>query len=84
MWLIRVQITSEIYPYEIRAMGMSLSTATQWLFNFAIGYATPYLVDSGPGNAGLKTNVFWIWGGCCVIGTAFAFFVSISNPAASE
>ncbi|GFZ51919.1 Probable glucose transporter rco-3 [Saitozyma sp. JCM 24511] len=67
-------ITSEIYPYEIRAKGMSLSTATQWLFNFAIGYATPYLVDTGAGNAGLKTNVFWIWGGCCAFATVFAFF----------
>jgi hypothetical protein len=55
---------------------MSLSTATQWLFNFAIGYATPYLVDTGAGNAGLKTNVFWIWGGCCAFATVFAFFVS--------
>jgi hypothetical protein len=26
----------------------------------------PYLVNTGPGNAGLKTNVFWIWGGFCV------------------
>lgn len=33
-------ITSEIYPYELRGKGMSLSTATQWLFNFAIGVST--------------------------------------------
>lgn len=26
---------------------MSMSTASNWLFNFAIGYATPYLVNSG-------------------------------------
>ncbi|OXB35168.1 hypothetical protein LQV05_001196 [Cryptococcus neoformans] len=67
-------ITSEIYPYELRGKGMSLSTATQWLFNFAIGYATPYLVDVAPGSAGLKTNVFWIWGGCCCIAFVFAYF----------
>ncbi|WWC65534.1 uncharacterized protein I303_108152 [Kwoniella dejecticola CBS 10117] len=67
-------ITSEIYPYELRGKGMSLSTATQWLFNFAIGYATPYLVDEAPGSAGLKTNVFWIWGGCCCIAFVFAYF----------
>jgi SP family sugar:H+ symporter-like MFS transporter len=30
-------LTSEVYPSEIRAKGMSLSTATQWLFNFGIG-----------------------------------------------
>lgn len=30
------------------------------MWNFGIGYATPYLVNSGPGNAGLSTNVFYI------------------------
>lgn len=69
-------ITSETYPYSLRAKGMSLSTATQWLFNFAIGYATPYLVDSGPNNANLGSKVFFIWGGCCVLATVFAYFVS--------
>ena len=69
-------LTSEIYPYQIRAKGMSLSTATQWLFNFAIGYATPYLVDPGAGNANLGSKVFFIWGGCCMLATVFAFFVS--------
>lgn len=83
---------------------MSMSTASNWLLNFGIGYATPYLVNSGPGNvsrphvesikrppasnicpieaqriltllqAGLHTNVFWIWSGCCVLGFIFIFF----------
>jgi MFS family permease len=69
-------ITSETYPYDLRGKGMSLSTATQWLLNFVIGYVTPYLVESGAGNAGLHTNVFWIWGGCCMGGVVFAYFVS--------
>lgn len=77
-------LTSEMYPYAIRAKGMSLSTATQWLFNFAIGYATPYLVDSGPGNANLGSKVFFIWGGCCMLATVFAFFVSPPAPPARE
>ncbi|TXT07086.1 hypothetical protein VHUM_03256 [Vanrija humicola] len=68
-------ITSELYPYNIRTKGMSLSTASNWLFNFAIGYATPYLVNTGPGNAGLQSNVFWIWGGCCALGVVFAYFM---------
>ncbi|KAL1408989.1 Plasma membrane low glucose sensor [Vanrija albida] len=67
-------ITAEMYPFALRAKGMSLSTSTNWLFNFGIGYATPYLVDSGPGNAGLHTNVFWIWGGCCVIAAVYSYF----------
>ncbi|POY72073.1 hypothetical protein BMF94_4880 [Rhodotorula taiwanensis] len=67
-------ITSEIIPNAARSNGVSLTTGSQWLLNFAIGYATPYLVDKGPGKAGLGSNVFFIWGGCCVIGLVFAYF----------
>ncbi|KAL1404817.1 Plasma membrane low glucose sensor [Vanrija albida] len=68
-------LAAELPPYAIRTKSMSLSVATQWLFNFALGFATPYLVNDGPGNAGLKHNVFWIWGSCCVIGSVFAYYM---------
>ncbi|KAG0152432.1 hypothetical protein CROQUDRAFT_70637 [Cronartium quercuum f. sp. fusiforme G11] len=68
-------VSSGIYPLAIRAKAMSLSTATNWALNFAIGYATPYLVDIAPGKAGLKANVFWIWGSCCVLCFGFTFFL---------
>ncbi|POW19047.1 hypothetical protein PSHT_05080 [Puccinia striiformis] len=58
-------VTSEIYPLAIRAKAMSMSTASNWALNFAIGYSTPYLVDVGEGKAGLRSNVFFIWGACC-------------------
>ena len=45
---------------------MSMSTASNWLWNWGIGYATPYLVNSGPGNAGLGVKVFFIWGSTCL------------------
>ena len=35
--------------------------------NWAIAYATPYLVNSGPGNANLQSKVFFIWGSFCFI-----------------
>ena len=57
-------VTSEIYPTSTRAKQMSMSTASNWLLNFAIGYATPYLVDDVPGSAGLQSNVFWIERSC--------------------
>ncbi|GAA5914242.1 sugar porter family MFS transporter [Sporobolomyces salmoneus] len=66
-------VTSEIYPTTTRGKQMSLSTASNWLLNFAIGYATPYLVDDVPGSAGLKTNVFWIWSGCCFLCLIFTW-----------
>lgn len=54
---------------------MSLSTSSNWLLNFAIAYSTPYLVNTGRGNAGLKSNVFYIWGGACVVCFFFIYFV---------
>ncbi|GAA6035474.1 hypothetical protein JCM8097_000272 [Rhodosporidiobolus ruineniae] len=67
-------ITAEVLPNSSRAKGVSLTTGSQWLWNFGIGYATPYLVDSGPGKAGLGAKVFFIWGGCCFVAIAFAYF----------
>ena len=66
-------IVGEIFPLAIRAKAMSLSVASNWLWNFAISYATPYLVNPGPGNAGLGVKVFFIWGSTCFCCTIFAF-----------
>ncbi|POY74762.1 hypothetical protein BMF94_2238 [Rhodotorula taiwanensis] len=68
-------VTGEIYPTSTRAKQMSMSTASNWLWNFGIGYATPYLVNTGAGNAGLKGKVFFIWGGACVLAFLFVYFV---------
>ncbi|KDQ63513.1 hypothetical protein JAAARDRAFT_202943 [Jaapia argillacea MUCL 33604] len=35
----------EILPLVVRAKGVSLSTATNWAFNFLVGEATPYLQE---------------------------------------
>ncbi|KAJ8108560.1 hypothetical protein OPT61_g8090 [Boeremia exigua] len=60
-------VTGEIFPLKVRAKSLSMTTATNWLLNFGIGYATPYMVDSGPGNANMGAKVFFVWGGCCFI-----------------
>jgi MFS transporter, SP family, sugar:H+ symporter len=36
-------ITGEIFPLKIRAKAMSLSTASNWLWNWAIAYSSEYL-----------------------------------------
>src|ERR1700754_142976 len=64
-------VTGEIFPLHTRAKSLAITTATQWLWNWAISFATPYLVDSGPGNAGLGTKVFFVWGTFCIFATAF-------------
>jgi sugar porter (SP) family MFS transporter len=67
-------IVGEIMPLKTRAKSVAISSASNWLFNFAIAYATPYLVDEVPGSAGLKSNVFFIWGGCNCLCFLFAFY----------
>ncbi|CAF2822857.1 unnamed protein product [Rotaria sp. Silwood2] len=65
-------VTGELYPLAIRAKCMSLSTASNWLWNFALGYATPYMVDPDKGNMG--SNVFFLWGSMCIGCLLFAIF----------
>lgn len=67
-------IVGEIFPLRTRAKSAAISTASNWLWNWGIAYATPYLVDSGKGNANLGTKVFFIWGGFNVICGLFAYF----------
>jgi len=67
-------VTSEIYPLKVRAKSMSISTASNWLFNFAIAYGTPYLVSKGSG-AGLEAKVFLLWGAFCVIAVIFVWLM---------
>ncbi|CCH41816.1 Hexose transporter 2 [Wickerhamomyces ciferrii] len=66
-------VTGEIFPLRTRAKSIAMSTASNWLWNFAIAFATPYLVDDAPGSARLKSNVFFIWGGCNFLCILFAW-----------
>ena len=67
-------VVSEIFPLNLRAKCMSLSTASNWLWNFGIGYATPYLINKEPGSAGLEVKVFFIWGSTCAMCIVFTYF----------
>lgn len=67
-------VTGESFPLKARAKGLSMTTAANWLLNFIIAYVTPYMVDSGPGNADMGSKVFFVWGGCCVICVLFVYF----------
>ncbi|KAJ5729582.1 uncharacterized protein N7483_004090 [Penicillium malachiteum] len=66
-------VTGELFPLKARAKCLSITTATNWLLNWAIAYATPYMVNSGPSNANLQSKVFFIWGGFCFICAIFVY-----------
>ncbi|SCV99694.1 LAFE_0B00452g1_1 [Lachancea fermentati] len=67
-------VVGEIYPLRVRGKSVAICAASNWLFNFAIAYATPYLVDSGKGNANLQSKVFFIWGACTFLCILFVYF----------
>jgi len=73
-------LTGEIFPLGIRAKSMSLAVASNWLWNFGIGYATPYLVNqtttgvNGIKAANLGVKVFFIWGSTCIGCFIFTYF----------
>ncbi|KDR84447.1 hypothetical protein GALMADRAFT_133742 [Galerina marginata CBS 339.88] len=73
-------LTGELFPLGVRAKSMSLAVASNWLWNFGIGYATPYLVNptttgvNGIKAANLGVKVFFIWGATCVGCLIFTYF----------
>lgn len=68
-------VTGELFPLKSRAKCLSITTATNWLFNWAIAYATPYMVDEGEGNANLGSKVFFVWGSFCLMACVFVWFL---------
>lgn len=67
-------VTGEIFPLKTRAKSLSMTTATNWLFNWAIAYSTPYLVNYGSGYANLQSKIFFVWFGCCLVAIFFVYF----------
>jgi hypothetical protein len=55
-----------------------MTTASNWLLNWAIAYSTPYLVDAGPGNANLQSKVFFIWYVSCPPPPAVSVHLSLT------
>ncbi|KAL2841858.1 putative MFS monosaccharide transporter [Aspergillus pseudoustus] len=66
-------LIGEIFPLPIRAKGVALSTASNWLWNCIISTVTPFMVDADKGN--LKVKVFFVWGGCLIFCYLFAYFL---------
>ncbi|KAM6510645.1 Plasma membrane low glucose sensor [Fusarium solani] len=67
-------VNGEIFPLTARAKGISMSVATNWLFNWAIAFSTPYLVNYGEGYANLQSKIFFVWFGACFLCIFFVYF----------
>ncbi|KAK3830301.1 MAG: general substrate transporter [Linnemannia gamsii] len=60
---------AEIYPMRIRSKAVSLSTASNWAFNFALAYAVPPLLES------IQYRTYFIFAAFCVAMTIHVFFM---------
>jgi MFS transporter, sugar porter (SP) family len=76
-------VVSETYALNVRQKSISLCLASNWLFNWAIAFATPYMVNPGPGNANLGSKVFFIWGAFNFIGGLFVYFMVFESKGLS-
>ncbi|KAJ3569062.1 hypothetical protein NP233_g5298 [Leucocoprinus birnbaumii] len=59
----------EIMPLTIRAKGVSLSTATNWLFNWIVGEVTPYLQET------IEWRLYPMHGFFCVCSFILVYFL---------
>ncbi|KAF9586650.1 hypothetical protein BGW38_000024 [Lunasporangiospora selenospora] len=60
---------AEIYPLRIRAKAVSLSTASNWAFNFILAYAVPPALEK------IQYRTYFIFAACCVAMTIHIFFM---------
>lgn len=61
-------LTGELFPTHVRAKCVSLAVASNWIWNFLIGYFSPTITDK------IGTKYGFVFGSCCLIGIAFVFF----------
>ncbi|KAG2011743.1 sugar transporter [Coprinopsis cinerea AmutBmut pab1-1] len=58
----------EIMPLEMRAKGVSLSTATNWAFNWVVGQSTPYLQEV------IRWRLYWMHGFFCGLSFVLVYY----------
>ncbi|KAJ7289304.1 general substrate transporter [Mycena rebaudengoi] len=66
-------LSAELFPMRLRAKGMSLTTASDWLFEFILGFWTPSLIDVMHG------TYYFLLVGSCVISAVVVWLVYIET-----
>ncbi|KAJ5543999.1 MFS monosaccharide transporter [Penicillium frequentans] len=66
-------IVAELYPSQYRAKGMALATASNWLWNFLIGFFTPFITDK------IDFAYGYAFAGCLAFATVFIYLFVIEG-----
>ncbi|WVR03665.1 hypothetical protein IAU60_000660 [Kwoniella sp. DSM 27419] len=62
-------VSAEVFPLEMRAKGMGISSAINWIMNFTVAMVTPHMITS----IGYKTYIVFM---CfCIVGFIYAVFI---------
>jgi MFS transporter, SP family, sugar:H+ symporter len=67
-------VTGELFPLKAGAKYLAMTTASNWLLNWAIAYSTPYMVDTEHEN--LPSKVFFVWSSISFVCIAFMWVES--------
>ncbi|EAS29564.3 sugar porter (SP) family MFS transporter [Coccidioides immitis RS] len=61
-------IVAELYPSRYRARSMALATASNWLWNFLIGFFTPFITEK------IDFRYGYVFAGCLFLAAATVYF----------
>jgi MFS transporter, SP family, sugar:H+ symporter len=66
-------IQAEIFPSRYRAKGMALSTASNWIWNFCIGFFTPFITSA------IDFRYGYVFAGCNFMAALIVYFFVIEG-----
>lgn len=66
-------LIAEIYPMKYRARGMALATASNWLWNFLIGFFTPFI------RSAIDFRYGYVFAGCLFLAVLVVYFCVIET-----
>ena len=65
--------TAEFYPQRYRATCMSMSTASNWGWNFLIAFFTPFITSD------IDYLYGYVFAGCCLTASAVVYFFLLES-----
>ncbi|KAJ5682532.1 hypothetical protein N7462_005697 [Penicillium macrosclerotiorum] len=66
-------IIAELYPSQYRARGMSLATASNWLWNFLLAFFTPFIVSA------IDFRFGYVFAGCLFLAAGLVYVAVIEG-----
>ena len=66
-------IVAELYPSRYRARAMALATASNWLWNFLIGFFTPFITGD------IDFAYGYVFAGCLFVAVLVVYFCVIEG-----